>query len=252
MTKISAVIIALNEEKNIRRCIISAFNVCDEVLVIDSYSTDKTAQISEECGARVVKQVWKGFAETKNIGNQKAKYGFILSLDADEELSPQLIKSINRIKEDLNAAYSFNRLNFYRHIPVRRCGWYPDKKIRLFPKEKCHWQGEYVHEKLIVDPTVRTTHLKGDLFHYTIESIDQHKTTIEKYATLAADELAKKNQPISILKPYLAYTAMFLKKYLLQLGIVEGANGLYISHYSAMSRYLRYKKAIDLKQFKAD
>jgi glycosyltransferase involved in cell wall biosynthesis len=250
MTKISAVIIALNEEKNIQRCITSAFKVCDEVVVIDTFSTDNTAQISEECGAKVIKQVWQGFAETKNIGNKRAKHGFILSLDADEELSPQLIKSINNIKEDLNSAYSFNRLNFYRHIPVRHCGWYPDKKIRLFPKDKCNWQGEYVHEKLRIDPLVRTTHLKGDLFHYTIESIKQHESTIEKYATLAAEELAKKNKHISFFKPYISYATMFLKKYLLQLGIVEGANGMYISHYSAMSRYLRYKKAISLKNQK--
>lgn len=247
MTKISAVIIALNEEKNIARCIASAFKVCDEVLVLDSYSTDNTAKICEACGAKVVKQIWNGFAATKNIGNLLATHGFILSLDADEALSPQLIDSINQVKENLNAAYSFNRLNFYRHLPVRHCGWYPDKKIRLFPKEACTWQGDYVHETLKVDPQLKVTHLKGDLFHYTIETTEQHKATIEKYATLAANELIEKNKPISKLKPYFSYVAMFLKKYFLQLGIIEGANGLYISHFSALSRFLRYKKALDLK-----
>jgi glycosyltransferase involved in cell wall biosynthesis len=217
-------------------------------VVIDSYSTDNTAKISEACGAKVVKQIWKGFAATKNIGNQIASHGFILSMDADEELSPQLIKSITKIKENLNSAYSFNRLNFYRNIPVRHCGWYPDKKIRLFPKEACTWQGEYVHEKLMVDPQLKITHLKGDLYHHTIQTIEQHRATIEKYASLAANELAIKKKSISKFKPYLSYLVMFLKKYFLQLGIAEGANGLYISHFSALSRYLRYKKAIALQR----
>ena len=248
MTKISAVIITLNEEKNIERCINSAFKVCDEVVVIDSYSTDKTVEISEKCGAKVVQQVWNGFAKTKNAGHQIAKHGFILSLDADEELSPLLIKSILKEKENLKAAYSFNRLNFYRNIPVRRCGWYPDKKIRLFPKELCSWQGDFVHETLNVDPSLRITHLKGDLYHYTIENVQQHRSTIEKYATLSANELVSKKKSISILKPYVSYLSMFVKKYFFQLGIVEGANGLYISHYSALSRFLRYKKALTLQK----
>ncbi len=246
MTKISAVIITLNEEQNIKRCIEAAFKVCDEVIVIDSYSTDNTVKISEACGAKVVKQVWKGFAETKNFGNQLAKNGFILSLDADEELSSQLIKSILNVKDNLNTAYSFNRLNFYRNISVKHCGWYPDKKIRLFPKEACFWHGDYVHETLKISPDLKVTHLKGDLFHYTITSIAQHKSTIEKYATLSAKELAQKRKSISPIQPYLAYLVMFLKKYFIQMGIAEGLNGIYISHFSALSRYWRYKKAIAL------
>jgi (heptosyl)LPS beta-1,4-glucosyltransferase len=241
MPSISAVIITLNEEANIARCLNSLKDVVDEIVVLDSFSSDKTVEICESLNAKVVQQVWKGYAASKNYANSLAKGSYILSIDADEVLSESLKKSILKVKPALTGAYSFNRLNFYRHIPVRYCGWYPDKKVRLFPKDAAEWQGDFVHEQLVLKKGTPTIHLKGDLHHYTINSTADHKKTVEKYARLAAAEMKKKGQKVFFLKPYLAYAAMFLKKYFLQLGILEGTNGVYISHYSALSRYMKYE-----------
>lgn len=243
---ISGVVIAKNEIHVIEKCLKSLQLVCDEIIVIDSHSTDGTAELAEQLGAKVFKEHWIGYAATKNLGNSRSAFNFILSVDADEVLSGQLIDAILKIKSSLNGVYAFNRLNFYAGVPVKYCGWYPDKKIRLFPKNSVYWKGDYVHETLVIPENIKITHLKGDLLHFTVQSAAAHKKTVEKYAGLAAKELAEKGKLPSFLKPYLSFITMFLKKYLLQLGFTGGLTGLNISYYSALSRFLRYKTAREL------
>jgi glycosyltransferase involved in cell wall biosynthesis len=244
---ISGVIITLNEEDRILDCILSLQQVCAEVIVVDSFSSDQTPEICKKAGVRFVQCHWKGFSDTKNFANTLAKHPYILSLDSDERLSPTLIKQIQSIDAQKSAVYSFNRLNFYRGVPVRYCGWYPDTKIRLFPKDQARWVGIYVHEKLEYDKDLPLIKLRGDLLHFTIRTAEEHRNTIFKYADLAAKEWLSKHPKPSVFKPYGSYLAMFIKKYLLQFGFLDGANGLLISHYSGLSRYLRYSKARTLK-----
>lgn len=240
---VSGVVITFNEEERILDCILSLQRVCAEVIVVDSNSTDKTPEICKKAGARVVQHHWQGFSATKNFANSLATQPFILSLDADERLSPALIRELQRKQLQQNTAYAFNRRNYYRGVPVRFCGWYPDTKVRLFPKDKAVWSGEYVHETLKLEQEIKTIRMRSDILHYTIRNTAEHRRTIEKYSDLAAKDWTQRHSKPSFLKPYFSYTAMFIKKYLLQLGFLDGANGLYISHFSALSRYLKYRKA---------
>ncbi len=233
---ISGIVIAKNEALKISACLKSMRDICDEILVFDSGSMDDTVEIALSAGAIVHQIEWKGYADTKNEAHAFAAYDYVLSLDADERLSPEALSSIKNI-DHLSGAYQFNRLNFYRGKPVRFCNWYPDKKIRLFPSN-AYWKGE-VHESLILPPDTQIIPLKGDILHYTLDTLKQHRETIEKYARLSAGKVVGNWWG----RPQLSYITMFLKRYFWQLGILEGINGLYISHFSALSRYLKYKYA---------
>lgn len=239
---ISGVIITLNEEERILDCILSLKQICAEIIVVDSFSTDRTPEICRNAGVRFVQHPWQGFAATKNFANSLAEQPYILSLDADERLSPKLIQKLKGMQLQ-NAIYAFNRLNYYRGIPVRYCGWYPDTKMRLFPKDKARWEGDYVHEKLKADTGLPVIRIKADILHFTIRSEEEHRKTVLKYAELAAKEWASKHTRPGVLKPSLSYLVMFIKKYIIQFGFLDGSNGLLISHYSALSRYLKYKTA---------
>ena len=141
--KISAVIITKNEERNIGRCLASLEGVADEVIVVDTFSEDRTKEICAEYGALVIDRAWEGYSATKNFANDQASFDYILSLDADEALTEELKDSILKVKSSMQGVFSFNRLAFYCGKPVRRAGWYPDRKVRLFPKGGgCTWRDQ--------------------------------------------------------------------------------------------------------------
>jgi glycosyltransferase involved in cell wall biosynthesis len=245
---LSAIIITLNEENNIGRCLVSLKGVADEVLVIDSGSTDATSSICRENGAIVIETEWKGYAATKNFGNDQAKGDVILSIDADEVLSEQLRASILKEKErGFSGAYSFNRLSSYCGKWVRYCGWYPDTKIRIFPKGEAHWEGEFVHEKLCIKDSVSLYHIHGDLLHYTYHTISEHRDQIERYSTLHAQQMRSEGRQCGLVKMLIAPIFKFFKTYILKLGIFDGVTGLLISYYSAKAVYLKYWKAYSLR-----
>lgn len=242
MSKISLVVITFNEESNIEKCLQSAISVVDEIIVVDSFSTDTTKIICQKFNVRFFERKWEGYSKAKNFGNDQASFEYILSLDADEVLSENLKKSILNIKNELNAAYSFNRLTNYAGKWIKNCGWYPDKKTRIFPKTKAKWEGDFVHEILVLDKDLEKKHLNGDLLHYSFKSIEDHKQRSDKYAELHAKSMLNKGVKFSFLKQIISPLARFLKDFFIKTGFLDGKAGFTICLISAKAVFLKYKK----------
>ncbi|HQU71485.1 MAG TPA: glycosyltransferase family 2 protein [Calditrichia bacterium] len=242
MPGISGVIITLNEEKNIARCIRSLEGVCDEIIVLDSGSVDKTSAIAAELGAVVLERPWAGYAATKNFANAQARFDYILSIDADEALSEELRANILAAREALQGAYRFNRLTNYCGHWIRYSGWYPDPKTRLFPKSGARWVGDFVHESLQVDPELPIRHLRGDLWHYSFVSLSDHLRRVDTYSDLAAREMLKAGKPVSLAKLLLSPFLKFFKSFFLKQGFRDGFPGFSIAVISAFDVFIRYAK----------
>lgn len=241
MVKISGVIITFNEEKKIEQCLKSLLTVCDEIVVLDSLSTDKTEEICSRYAVKFVKQKFLGYIEQKNHALNFASNNLVLSLDADECLSETLQKSIEQIKNNHTAsAYSMNRLTRYCDKWIYHSGWYPDVKIRLFDKTKAQWGGTNPHDKIILSEKTTVQHLKGDLLHYSIDSIEQHMQQATKFGIIAAKSKFSKGQSSNRFKTLLHTAGRFLKTYILKAGFLDGYYGWLIAKYSAKSVYLRY------------
>jgi len=190
MNRISAVIITQNESRNIGRCLVSLKDIADEVVVVDSGSTDDTESICREMGATFQHHDWEGYSGQKNYAETLATGEWILSIDADEALSDELRESLLLLKTSKAAAdtvYSFCRLTNYCGTWIKHCGWYPDEKIRLWRKGICEWDG-VVHEELKFHTPVKRQHLNGDLLHYSYYSVEEHAARQVRYATLAAEK----------------------------------------------------------------
>ncbi len=239
---ISVVIITFNEEANIRRCIEAAWTVADEIVVVDSCSTDQTPEICKELNVNLFTRKWEGYSKTKNYGNQQAQHSYILSLDADEVISDELRQSILNQKDTLSGAYQFNRLTNYAGKWIKHCGWYPDTKIRLFPKGKARWEGDFVHETLVIDTELEIKHLQGDLFHYSYHSVSDHKIRIEKYSDLHAQKMYSEGKKAGLFKILFSPIAKFLNDYIFKAGFLDGKTGFTICMLSAKAVKLKYLK----------
>jgi glycosyltransferase involved in cell wall biosynthesis len=240
--QISATIITLNEERNIARAIQSL--VCaDEILIVDSGSTDRTREIAVALGARVIEEPWRGYAAQKNLAACSAKHDWILSLDADEQLSPELALQIGELKKSGPRfdGYSFPRLAQYLGRWIHHSGWYPDRKVRLYDRRKAKWAGEYVHESVRVEGSIGE--LNGKLLHYTCASLSEHMRTLDRYTTLAAQEVAARNQPVPISRLIIDPAWTFFRTYLLQRGFLDGREGLAIAWMAGLYTFLKYAKA---------
>jgi glycosyltransferase involved in cell wall biosynthesis len=247
MEKYSVVIITFNEEKNIKRCLDSIANISDDIIIIDSFSTDKTQEICEQFNnLRFVKHKWEGYSKTKNYGNSLAKYDYIISLDADEVISTELAKSIQEI-EELNGAYEFNRMTNYCGSWIKHCGWYPDKKLRIFNRNEIYWEGDFVHETLVVPENISIYFLEGDLLHYSYHSIEDHYKQIENYSDLHAKKMLKAGKKATIFKLFISPAFKFIRTYILQLGFLDGSAGFTISRISAKAVKLKYQKLKSLQ-----
>ncbi|MDR0437555.1 MAG: glycosyltransferase family 2 protein [Bacteroidales bacterium] len=246
MTKISAVIITKNEECNIERCLQSLQDAVDEIIVVDSGSTDRTEEICKQFQVKFIKQNWLGYGEQKNYGNQLAQNNWILSIDADEALSEDLKKSILDLKKNmlsLNNVYSMNRLTNYCGSWIKHCGWYPDNKVRLFSRTIAEWNNAQIHERLIFQSSQNTMVLKGDLLHYSFYSISAHITQINKFTSIAAAELYKKGKKSpSIISILLRAKWKFVRDYIFNLGFLDGYAGYLVCKYSAMAKFTKYAK----------
>jgi glycosyltransferase involved in cell wall biosynthesis len=240
--KISATIITYNEERNLPRAI-ESLRCCDEILVVDSGSTDRTVAIAERFGARVTEANWRGYAGQKNYASDQATYDWVLSIDADEALSEDLEAEIWQLKKNgpTYDAYTLPRLAQYLGKWILYSGWYPDRKIRLFDRRKACWVGDYVHESVKVTGTVGA--LKGNLLHYTCGSLTEHLKTMDRYTTLAAEELAARKKPIGLRQLLLDPIWTFFKTYILQRGFLDGLEGLTIAYMAALYTFLKYAKA---------
>lgn len=245
MTPLSVVIITLNEERNIQRCIDSVKNIADEIIVVDSFSTDRTKEISVAAGAKVMEKEWKGYGDAKNFGAVQASNNFILNLDADEALSAELRKNISEVKKKgLNGVYTFNRLTNYCGRWIRHCGWYPDRKTRIYSRQEAEWTNDAVHEKLIFKKNLPVIFLKGDMEHYSFYTIDEHKEKAKKYAELGAQKTAGRNKFSLLLKMLFNPLVRFIRTYFFQLGFLDGYYGWKICSIAGGEVFMKYKLAL--------
>jgi len=251
MDKISVVIITLNEERNIGRCIQSVIDIADEVLVIDSLSADNTKQISESLGARVIEQSFLGHIEQKNFAKSQAAHDWVLSLDADEALSEQLKLSIKEQKASgLKGGYTMNRLTNYCGKWIKHSGWYPDVKLRLFRKDDGAWTGVNPHDRYELASKAKATHLKGDLLHYSFYSMEEHRAQIEKFSDISSQAKFNKGIRSNWAKVMVKTVAKFFKSYILKRGFLDGYYGWVIAAYSAYATYLKYSKLLQIQRTK--
>ena len=240
--KLSATIITLNEERNIARAL-ESLRCCDEVVVVDSGSIDRTAEIAAKLGARVVESPWGGYAPQKNFAAESASNDWILSIDADEALSEALEGEIWQIKKNGPRfdGYTMPRLAQYMGRWILHSGWYPDRKIRLYNRRKARWVGEYVHESVHVEGSVG--HLESDLLHFTCDSLSEHLKTMDRYTTLAAEQLISQKKPVKMRHLLVDPPWTFIRSYLIQRGFLDGLEGLTIAYMAALYNYVKYAKA---------
>jgi len=239
--QLSVIIITYNEERNIGRCLDSLIDIADDILVVDSFSTDRTEEICKQNGVRFIQRKFDGYGNQKSFATEQAEFDYVLSLDADEALSPKLREAIRHEKQNWsNHCYSFNIRNHYCGKPIRYCGWYPDKHIRLFNRDFTNWTKKEVHESIKISNKKDVKHLSGDLLHYTCASIAEHQEKERKYARINADILVKKKEPILWITPYIKGTFRFFKTYILKLGVLDGYYGLVISKTLAKSSFYKY------------
>ena len=252
MIKLSVVIITYNEERNIARCLDSIKDVADDIIVIDSFSTDKTKEICLAKGARFIEHAFEGHIQQKNWAITQAMYPHILSLDADEALNYELRKSILYIKENwLQDGYYMNRLTNYCGHWVRHCGWYPDKKLRLWDSRKGEWCGTNPHDKYELFEGDKTTgYLTGNILHYSFYTIESHIKQIEYFTDISSKALFGKGYKPNWIKLYLSSSAKFIESYLLKLGFLDGKYGFIICKNSAWATKLKYQKLKALHKFK--
>lgn len=247
--KLSAVIITLNEEKNIERCILSLLEVVDEILVVDSFSTDQTKVICEKYGVRFLEHAFKGHIEQKNWAKDQSTYPYVISLDADEALDELLKKAVLKLKENWKYdAYKMNRLTNYCGKWIHHSGWYPDTKIRLFDRRKGRWGGNNPHDHFIPDEGVQVKHIKGNILHYSFYTREEHLKQIHYFSTISAKSLHAKGRvssaPLILMKSF----ARFIKSFIIQKGFLDGFSGFTISRLSAYANYLKYVKLKKLQK----
>jgi heptosyltransferase III len=248
MVKISAVIITFNEEKNIGRCIDSIRSVADEIVVIDSYSQDGTKRICLEKNVRFVQHSFEGHIEQKNFALSQASYDHVLSLDADEYLSAELIKSILKIKQDwIGHSYSMNRLSSYGYKWIKHGNWYPDQKTRLWDRRCGNWGGENPHDKVILKKGCTNTHLQGNLMHHAYKNSDETLAKIQQYSSIFAREnVGRRSTSISKIIGHSFFS--FIKSYFIKRGFQDGFEGLMVAAAEANHVFYKYSKLYEANQ----
>ena len=243
--KISAAIITFNEEKNIARAL-ESLRCCDEIVVVDSGSTDRTVELATKLGARVLDATWRGYAGQKNHATSCCEHDWILSLDADEALSEALEAEIWQIKKNGPEfdAYTMPRLAQYLGRWILHSGWYPDRKVRLYDRRIAKWVGDYVHESVIVEG--RVGHLNANILHFTCSSLSEHLRTLDRYTTLAAEQLVEQKTPVGWKELALDPAWTFFRTYVIQRGFLDGTEGLAIAYMAALYNFLKYAKASNM------
>jgi glycosyltransferase involved in cell wall biosynthesis len=250
---LSVVIITLNEEKNIGRCLESVKDVADDVVVIDSFSTDKTGEICQSYGVRFITHKFEGYIQQKNFAVTQAKFHHILSLDSDEVLSDELIEIIKKIKNNWEAdGYSMNRLNNYCGKWIRHSGWYPDRKLRLWDSRKGEWTGQNPHDRFELKPGAKIGHLEANILHYSFNNISDHIDQINKFSDISARVKFQKGIRIPLIYTLIRTLAAFLKKFFVKLGFLDGYFGFIISIFAAYGVFLKDIKLQELHRKNKD
>ena len=251
MAKISACIISYNEENKIEDCLKSLQDLADEIIIVDSNSTDNTLNIAKKYTDKIFFHDFQGYGKQKNLATDKATNNWIISLDCDERLSIELKTSIKSIKDRLDddTVYSMARKTFYIYRWLEHC-WYPDRKIRLFNKSKTRWLDNDVHESVDTS-NMQTISLTGDILHYSFNSLSDHLKTIDSFTEIGANELVRKNKSVNVIDPLTHASWTFLKLYIFKRGFLDGFAGLIVSVLSYMHVFIKYSKAyIKYKQIK--
>ena len=249
MEKLSVVIITYNEEKNIGRCIDSVKNVADEVVVLDSFSSDRTKEICLEKGANFFQQAFLGYIEQKNKALEFAENDYVLCLDADEAIDEKLETSISEEKKNFSfKGYTMNRCTNYCGKFIRHGSWYPDRKLRLFDKKEAKWGGINPHDEVEFKSTGETKRLKGDILHYSYYNIEEHRKQNEHFSSISAEAYFKKGKRSNRLKMILNPAWAFVNGYFFRLGFLDGYFGFVIAKMVAQLTFLKYKKLLALQK----
>lgn len=246
--QISAVIITHNEERNILRCLNSVQDVADEIVVVDSGSTDNTEKICTDFGVKFVHQDWLGYSEQKNFANSLASNDWIFSIDADEELTDELKYSILRYKNKPisdDTVFSMNRLTNYCGHWIRHCGWYPDRKIRIWNRTIGKWQGE-IHETIGFSTEIKETVFHGDLLHYSFATPEDYENQQFKFAKMRGEQYFQKGKKHASFYMIVSPVFSFIQHYFFQLGFLDGADGFHICRITAKATRLKYQTLKEL------
>ncbi len=245
MPKISACIISFNEERKIEECLQSLHGVVEEIVVVDSLSSDQTVEIAGRYTDKIFHQKFLGHVEQKNLAVSKAGHDWILSLDCDERLSPQLREAILAIKEELRerTVYRMARKTFYVYRWLNHC-WYPDRKVRLFNKHAARWGGVNPHDRVVMDEGVAVADLDGDILHYSFDSISAHLRTLDNFTEIGAREIVAKGKRVGLLSPLGHGLWTFMRVYLFKGGFRDGLAGLVVGVLSGVHAFVKYAKVL--------
>ena len=247
MSKLSVTIITFNEEQNIERCLKAVKPVADEIIVVDSFSTDKTKIICQQFNVKFFEHPFTNYIEQKNLATSYTSYDYVLNVDADEVLSPELQKCILDEKKNFHYdAYFVNRLTNYCGQFIYHGGWYPDRKTRLWNKQKGQWSGELIHEDITFQDTVKKGSLSGNLLHYSYYSINQHIAQINRFTDMTALAAFNKGKQSNYLKILLNPKWKIFRDFILRAGFLDGYYGWLIAKNSAYATFLKYVKLREL------
>ena len=245
--KITATVITFNEEHNIAAAL-ESLAWADEIIVVDSESTDRTVEIARRFTDRVLVRPWPGYSAQKNFAAEQASNDWIFSLDADERVSPELTTSILEIEKGAapkQAGFEMPRRTFYLGRWIKYSGWWPDHKVRLYDRRRARWRGDFVHETLEVND--RVNRLDGDILHYTVRDAAEHHLRMDRYTTLAAEELCSRGKRASLGSLLVSPVVVFLRSYLFKLGFLDGVPGLAIARFAAHYEFLKNLKLWEMR-----
>lgn len=243
--KLSACIISFNEEDKIEDCLKSLQPVVDEIIVVDSLSTDRTLEIVSRYTDKIFHQKFLGHVEQKNLAVSKSSHDWILSLDCDERLTPELAASILAIKDSLDerSVYRMARKTFYVYRWLNHC-WYPDRKVRLFNRRNARWGGTNPHDRVVMDEGVQVADLQGDILHYSFSSVSEHLRTIDNFTEIGAREIIAKGKRVSLLSPLSHGLWTFIRLYFFKRGFLDGLAGFIVATLSFMHAFVKYAKVL--------
>ncbi|MDV6234970.1 glycosyltransferase family 2 protein [Leptospira ellisii] len=249
--KISVAIITYNEEKNIGDCIRSCLEIADEIVVLDSISSDKTESIARSfAGVRFFKQKFKGHIEQKNDAISLCKFDWILSLDADERVSPELKDSILKFKREMDGGsvngFLVSRLTYHMGRFIRHSGWYPQFRYRLFKKGKAVWVGENPHDYISIEGNGGK--FKGDIVHFSFRDLTHQVNTINQFSSIVALTRQRKGKKFSLLRTIYKPFSKFVETYFFKFGFLDGFPGWVIAISSAYSTFLKDAKQFELEE----
>lgn len=245
MNKISATILTYNEGRRIEACLQSLRDIADEIIVVDSYSTDNTLDICRRYGCKISQRRLAGFGAQRQYATSLTTHSYVLAVDADEVLSPALRQSLMMLKSEKigHRVYAVSRLNFFCGYAVKHCGWYPDLQIRLFDKRYANWNLRDVHERVIFRDSVRPQRLRGDLLHYRCDTVEEYTVKQLQLAEIKANVLAADDSAISPITPKIKAVKAFLSMYIGSAGFLDGHVGLAISHHHYKATKHAFAKA---------